>query len=194
MTFDSHDTENHLIAASIKKVEAEQSAWVQLTLIDPVTLGTLAKFPLPKETGVGTGFRPAGAYFFMDKDKRVVIGTKDRTVWVVSHSKDAEGNWSFSHDPKDTYDLTAAIPDVDSIEALQPDWSGRLWFTSKGGVVGTVDTDTGEVKWTWQLRNQGERIVNGHAADERRRCFYRIDPGHVPLRCGQPGKPHHNLA
>jgi hypothetical protein len=166
MTFDSHDTENHLIAASIKKVEAEQTAWVQLTLINPVTLGTLAKFALPKETGVGTGFRPAGSYFFLDKDKRVVIGTKDRTVWVVSHSKDAGGNWSFSHDPKDTYDLTAAIPDGDSIEALQPDWSGRIWFTSKGGVVGTVDMDTGDVKYTWKLRNQGERIVNGHAADE----------------------------
>jgi hypothetical protein len=77
MTFDSHDTENHLIAASIKRVEAEHSAWVELTLINPVTLGTLAKFPLPKETGVGTGFRPAGAYFFLRRSGDV--GSK--TTW-----------------------------------------------------------------------------------------------------------------
>lgn len=158
---------NLLIAASIKVVSAQQTAWVQLTLIDAVTLATLAKFDLPKEAAaIGSGFRPSGAYFYMAQDNRIVIGTRERTVWQVSYSFDSgTGRWSFHHDNEaDTWDLKAAIPEGDSIQALQPDWSGRLWFTSKGGVVGTLDMGTGEVIGYLQLPD--ERIVNGHAAGE----------------------------
>ena len=135
---------------------------LSFTLINPVTLATLAIFPLPKETGVGTGFRPAGAYFFLDKDNRIIIGTKDRTVWVVSHSQYELNKWKF--EKQEEWDLTGTIPEGDSIEALQPDWKGRLWFTSKGGVVGTLDMSTGEVLDSINL--PGERIVNGHASAE----------------------------
>lgn len=165
MTFDS--THNLLIAASIKVVGAQEAAWVQLTLIDAATLATLARFNLPKEpAAIGTGFRPAGAYFYMAQDSRIVIGTRDRTVWLVSYSFDSgTGRWSFHHDNEaDPWDLSAHIPEGDSIQALQPDWSGRLWFTSKGGVVGTLDMGTGQVIGSLQL--PGERIVNGHAAGE----------------------------
>jgi hypothetical protein len=164
MTFDS--TNNLLIAASIKGDVAQGTAWVQLALIDAGTLATLARFDLPKETGVGSGFRPAGAYFYMDNFNRIVIGTKDRTVWLVSYSFDSgAGKWSFHHDNEaNPWDLGSVIPQGDSIEALQPDWSGRLWFTSKGGVVGTLDVGTSQVIGAMQLT--GERIVNSHAAGE----------------------------
>jgi len=164
MTFDSIN--NLLIAGSIKGDVAKGTAWVQLALIDTATLATLAAFDLPKETGVGSGFRPAGAYFYMDNYNRIVIGTKDRTVWLVSYSFDSgTGKWSFHHDNEaNPWDLSADIPQGDSIQALQPDWSGRIWFTSKGGVVGTLDVGTGKVIGSIQL--QGERIVNGHAAGE----------------------------
>lgn len=166
MTFDS--TYNLLIAASIKVVAEQDAAWVQLTLIDAASLATLARFNLPKETGIGIGkgFRPAGAYFYMAQDNRIVIGTKDRTIWLVSYSQDSTTKrWAFHQDNQASpWDLSAAIPEGDSIQALQPDWSGRLWFTSKGGVVGTFDMGTGKVIGSLQL--PGERIVNGHAAGE----------------------------
>jgi hypothetical protein len=158
------DKNGLLVTAPVIMNQAKARAWVQLTLIDPQNLSTLAIFPLPEETISGPGFRPAGSYFFIDKDDRVIIGTKDRTIWVVSHSKDQWGKWSFTHKDTDTWDLTGAIPDGDSIEALQPDWSGRLWFTSKGGVVGTLDMGTGKVLHS--VNHPGERIVNGHAAGE----------------------------
>jgi hypothetical protein len=164
MTFDSAN--DLLIAAAIKVLREEGIAFVQLTLIDTLTLATLAKLDLPKETVTTTGFRPSGAYFYMAEDNRIVIGTKDRTIWLVSYSYDGgTGRWSFHHDNEaDPWDLSVHIPEGDSIQGLQPDWSGLLWFTSKGGVVGTLDMETGEVIGSLQL--PGERIVNGHAAGE----------------------------
>ncbi len=161
MTFDKAN--NLLIAASIKVLREQGIAFVQLTLIDAETLATLARFDLPKETVTGTGFRPAGSYFYMAEDNRIVIGTKDRTIWLVSYSLNGQtGQWSFHHDNEAGWDLSAHIPQGDSIQALQPDWWGLLWFTSKGGVVGTLDMTTGKVIDSLQL--PGERIVNGHAA------------------------------
>lgn len=165
MTFDSSN--NFLMAASIKGSNTEEAAWVQLTLIDATTLATLATFDLPKETfAEGSGFRPAGSYFYVAQDKRIVIGTKYRTIWVVSYAYDSgTAKWSFHHDNEaKPWDLSPVILEGDEIEALQPDWSGRLWFTSKGGVVGTLDMGTGAIIGSVQL--PGERIVNGHAAGE----------------------------
>jgi hypothetical protein len=160
------DKAGYLVAGVIKSRTAEGAAFVQLTLIDPDTLATLAKFELPAETSDEPNFRPAGAYFYVDDRDRVVIGTKDNELWLVSHAQDAGGKWSFVHDPQDTFPLSEAIPAGDELEAVMPDWSGRRWFTSKGGVVGFVDAATGEIRHTDQLKASGERIVNGHAADE----------------------------
>lgn len=186
------DKKGLLLTAPVMMIRAEAKAWVQLTLIDPNDLSTLAVLPLPVETISGPGFRPAGSYFFIDTDDRIIIGTKDRTIWVVSHSEDGSEdgskNWSFNHE--DTWDLSGAIPEGDSIEALQPDWVGRLWFTSKGGVVGTLDMGTGEVLDSIYL--PGERIVNGHASDEKGGVFiastlamYRFD---FESKTGEKGK------
>jgi len=164
ITFDSSN--NLLIAAPVKFLSATATAWVQFTLIDAATLDTLATFDLPGETGADNTFRPAGTYFYMDKSNRIVVGTKDRTVWLISYSYDSgTGKWGFHHDNEaNPWDLSANILEGDSIMALQPDFSGRLWFTSKHGVVGTLDLNTGKVIGSMQLLD--ERIVNGHAAGE----------------------------
>lgn len=86
------------------------------------------------------GFRPAGAYFYSDEQDRTIIGTVDRTIWVVSHKQTADG-WTFSHDA--TWDLTSARPQSDAIETPAPDFAGHIWVTSKNGVVCTVDAETG---------------------------------------------------
>ena len=35
-------------------------------------------------------------------------------------------------------DLSAVVPSNDGIESALPDWSGRIWFVSRQGIVGTV--------------------------------------------------------
>lgn len=173
--FITFDGAGRIVVAAVRFDSADNSAYVQLTLIDPDSLATLARFNLPKESRGETGFRPSGTYFYLDNQDRVVIGTRERTVWVLSHT-------ATSFKLEATYDLTGAIAADDSIEALQPDWSGRVWFTSKGGVVGTLDMETGAVRHTRELQEAGERIVNGHAADEEggvyivsTRAMYRFD-------------------
>jgi hypothetical protein len=151
------DQEGHMIAAAVRVDRSAGTARVLLVLIDPDTLETLAVLPLPVEQiTVARNFRPAGSYFYLDQLGRIIIGTVERTIWVVSHTATA-----FSHDA--TYDLRSIIPADDSIQAVQPDWNGRLWFTTKGGLVGTLDS-SGNPLGTHRL--EGERIANSHATDE----------------------------
>lgn len=160
------DRAGYLVAGVIKFRSADSLAYVQLTLLDPDSLATLATFDLPGESSGEPHFRPAGAYFYLDNEDRVVVGTPDRELWLVTHAQAADGKWSFAHDPQDTFPLSAAIAEDDQLESVVPDWTGRLWFTSKGGVVGFVDTSSGEVRYTDQPKLGGERIVNSHAVDE----------------------------
>lgn len=160
------DQAGYLVAGVIKFRSADQLAYVQLTLIHPDTLATLATFDLPGESTGEAHFRPAGAYFYLDHLDRVVVGTADRDLWLVTHAQGSDGKWFFAHDPQDTFSLAAAIPADDQLQAVVPDWAGRLWFTSKGGVVGLLDGNSGAVRYTDQLKLGGERIVNSHAVDE----------------------------
>ena len=150
--------------------------WMQLVLIDPDTLATLATFDLPSAPVTNMFQLPAGAYMYADNQDRIVAGTQDRRIMVVSHTYTAP----FTFTVERTYDLSGAIPKEDGIQALQPDFTGRLWFTSKGGVVGTLNMKTGNVIGTVAL---GETIENGNAIDETgavylntSRAMYRFDP------------------
>ena len=58
--------------------------------------------------------------------------------------------------------MTAAVPLGDSIVSALPDWSGRIWFVSAAGVVGTVDPASGAVR----SLALGEKIGNSFAVDE----------------------------
>ncbi len=155
MTFDQA---GRIVAGPVMVDPDAETANVRLTLIEPGTLRTLATLDLPKEHESGTDFRPSGTYFYQDEQYRTIIGTAERSIWVVSH--DAS---SFTVDAK--IDLLSVIPTGDKIEALQPDFSGRVWFTSAKGAVGTVDLTTGKILG-WYHMPTGERIVNGHSADE----------------------------
>src|SRR5574338_227978 len=156
------DSAGRLVVSVIRQNGTTGEAWNQLTLRDPVTLDTVATMDLPSEI-IPLGARPAGLYLYQDQQYRIVVGTPLRTVWVVSHTSTA-----FNKDAE--YDLNKnpatdiGIPSNDNIQALQPDFDGRLWFTSDKGVVGTLDMQTGEMLGSIQL--PGERIVNGSAADE----------------------------
>lgn len=148
-----------------------------LRLLDPVTLETLALLVLPPRT-VRPGTTPltdfcAAGYFFLDHRDRGVVSTNTNQVWVVSVSDVP------AFEVERVHDLNAHVPYPDCLVSVLPDWSGRLWFVSKGGVVGTIDAEGGATRSTALA---GEGVFNSFAVDETGgvfivtdRALYRFD-------------------
>jgi hypothetical protein len=166
----------------------------RVVLFDPITLDEISSFDLPPRipnTGGGNPFTDfsGGGYFYLDQSNRAVIPTTTRHLWVVSETNGPLGP-SFSLDRD--YDLTGAVPLGDAIISALPDWSGRIWFVSAAGVVGTVDPASGAV----QSLSLGEKIGNSFAVDETGGVFivsdgamYRFDAtsGGAPgVTCREP--------
>jgi hypothetical protein len=132
-----------------------------LALLDPHTLQTLAAMPLPPRN-VSPGGNPftdfsGGGYFYLDQHDRAVVPTTDRHILVVSIT----GAPGFQVDAD--YDLSGTIPPGEGIVSVLPDWSGRLWFVTRQGLVGTINRATGTVR---AKRLSGEGISNSFAVDE----------------------------
>ena len=131
---------------------------VTLRLLDPATLVSLAEYPLPaRAVGVGNPFQDftGGGYFYLDDRDRAVIPTSDRRILVVA----VTGAGAFELDR--AYDLSGAVAQGDGTVSALPDWSGRIWFATRSGVVGTVDPASGTVR-TLKV----ERIGNSFAIGE----------------------------
>jgi hypothetical protein len=153
----------------------------RVVLLDAHTLDLLATFDLPPRipsTGGGNPFTDfsGGGYYYLDESDRAVIPTSTRHIWVVGQTSGPLGpGFSLVHD----YDLSAAVPLGDSIISALPDWSGRIWFVSAAGIVGTVDPASGTVR----SLSLGEKIGNSFAVDETGGVYivsdgalYRFDP------------------
>lgn len=136
-----------------------------LRVLDPTTLQTLASMNLPVRDAVTTNPTKlftdfsGGGYFYLDDRDRAVISTYDRHILTVE-TADASGN------PKLTVvrnlNLNGTIPRNDKLISALPDWSGRLWFASVRGVVGTVSADGKSVR---SIRT-GEPVGNSFAVDD----------------------------
>jgi hypothetical protein len=132
-----------------------------LALLDPHSLATLAAMPLPLRNpasagGAFTDFS-GGGYFYLDDHDRAVVSTNDHHILVVSIT-DGPG-FTVSGD----YDVSHELATDEGIVSALPDWSGRLWFVSRHGLVGTIDTKSGAVR---TMRLSGEGISNSFAVDE----------------------------
>ncbi|GAB3775779.1 hypothetical protein FB382_004230 [Nocardioides ginsengisegetis] len=132
-----------------------------LEVIDQGSLHPLATKRLPDRPD-GHGTPPwedlcGAAYFYLDDGDRAVVGTTDRHVLVVS-TDDAEGNADLT--TRASHDLSGEIPEDDCLVALVPDWQGRIWWATRGGRVGTVDT-SGRVRAV----DLGEQVANSMAVD-----------------------------
>ena len=131
-----------------------------LDVFDPTTLDKLASMQLPpRSPGGGSPFNDfaGGGYFYLDDRDRAVIPTTSRHLLVVA-VRDAAGGRVRLETERD-YDLTAAVAQGDKIFSALPDFSGRIWFVTSNGVVGTVDPATGTVR----RREMGEPIANSFA-------------------------------
>ena len=149
----------------------------RLLVMDPETLETLGELTLPPRMPGGVSIFndfAGGGYFYLDHRDRAVVPTTTRHVFVVAIGEDAQPV------VETDYDLTAAVPQGDKIISALPDWSGRLWFASTEGVIGTVDPGTGAVR----SLDMGEPVANSFAVDESggvfvvtQKAMYRFDAG-----------------
>jgi hypothetical protein len=151
----------------------------RLVMLDPHTLDLLAVMALPpRSPGVGDPFTEfsGGGYFYLDQSDRVVIPTTNGQIWVVGEISGPTGP-GFALER--TYDLSPYLAEGDKIISALPDWSGRIWFATTEGVVGTVDPATGAVK----VDDLAEPIGNSFSVDRKGgvfivtdRALYRFDP------------------
>lgn len=132
-----------------------------LHVLDRESMRPLVTRRLPDRPDVGK--KPwenlcAGAYFYLDPQDRAVVPTTDRHILELSTS-DSRGHPAL----RVTRDFSVAgeIPASDCLIALMPDWSGRIWFVTQDGRIGTVDPATGQVS----VHALGEEVANSLAVD-----------------------------
>jgi hypothetical protein len=158
----------------------------RLDMFDPHTLELLAEMPLPPRTGGGGG-NPltdfsGGGYFYLDNQDRAVVSTTLRHIWVVGETSGPLGpGFALERD----YDVSLQVPPTDAIISALPDWSGRIWFASVKGIVGTVDPASGAVK-TIDL---AEPIGNSFAVDETGGAFIVSDKAMYRFDAAADGTP-----
>ncbi|MEA2391905.1 MAG: hypothetical protein QOK31_2014 [Solirubrobacteraceae bacterium] len=155
-----------------------------LYMLDPKTLDELAKLDLPgRQPGISTDLFTdfsGGGYFYLDDQDRAVIPTTTRHILVVAETG-AQPGFTIQRD----YDVSGAVPSDDKIISALPDWSGRLWFASMAGIVGTVDPASGTVK----SMDMKEKIGNSFAVDETGAVYIVTDGALYALRAGSDGTP-----
>ena len=153
----------------------------RLVLLDPRTLNELGRMQLPPRIpGSGSIFTDfaGGGYFYLDHRDRAVVPTTTRHVFVVA----VRGNgFQLERD----YDVGGVVPVGDKIISALPDWSGRLWFASVNGVVGTIDPATGAVR----SRDLREPNGNSFAVDDGGGVYIVTDGALYRFDAGRDGSP-----
>lgn len=173
ITFDSN---GHLITACLSLTEAH------LYVLDVDTLDILDVMELPYRLVSLTDLEfPPGSYFYLDENEQIILPVVGNEIWVLAVNEQSQLN--LIH----IFDLKSHIPEDDDINSVLPDFDGILWFTTRNGIVGTLDPDTEVVEI---LELEGELIVNSFAVDETNGVFivsnhalYRFDTdeSHLPI-------------
>jgi hypothetical protein len=163
------------------RIMAYVNRWAEgsyIMLIDPETLDDLAYYALPPQRS-GDLLHPlsdtsGGAYFVLDSEDRVIIADRDNAVQVVQYS-DEEGRFELVW----RYSLQSYVVPVgraplgDRVQMAAPDWEGRLWFTTRYGVVGTITPQSSlvstvelageEIQNSFTIGEDGVYVVTDHA-------------------------------
>jgi hypothetical protein len=149
-----------------------------MMVIDPVTLRPVSQLRLSTRDFAKTA-NPfsdlcGGTYFFLDGQDRAYATTTESAIAEVSVS--AAGKLVGGR----KWPLASHLASGDCLVATGVDWSGRLWWFSQHGTVGTLDRATGAVH-ALQLP-AGEEIYNSVSSDETGGVFivsthqtYRLD-------------------
>lgn len=124
-----------------------QFATPVVTLFDPANASILARLPLTKGGLLG------GVYGYLDDRDRVVVADGAGAILKVAHRRTA-GGWRLFVDER--IDISTHLRG-DAVTGLAPDHTGRIWWITTRGLVGTV---TGTTVATARLP-RGEELGNG---------------------------------
>lgn len=162
----------------------------QMLLIDPSTMEVLASHPLPPRDFSDPLFpyddTSGATYFVLDSEDRILLTDTQNAIQILQYSE-ADGEFVQVH----RYDLSDAVvpmeaPARDHVQMTIPDWSGEhLWFTTRYGIIGTVDRETGRVA---TLDTGGEEIQNSFAVGEDG-VYIVTDHAMYRLSAGTDGQP-----
>ncbi|MEV7182073.1 hypothetical protein [Kitasatospora sp. NPDC093679] len=119
-------------------------------LLDPATGDSIAELTVAKGSLLG------GVYAYLDQLDRLVLVDGERSLLRIGHRRTAAGGPELYL--ASSLALAGAVPEGDSVTGVSPDWQGRVWFATAGGVVGTADDRTGRVRSV--SLPAGERIAN----------------------------------
>jgi len=130
-----------------------------------------------------------GFYMYLDNRDRAVLGDAANHVLQVAHHRGTSGAWAFQ--VTGDWDVTGLVTGhcgsagCDYVESVAPDLSGRIWFSTAGGVVGVVDPATGtahavtlpagEVANSISTATAGVAVASDHAV-----YLLRARPGGTP--------------
>lgn len=136
----------------------------QLLLLDPDTLEVLARYRLPKRSGDSIfnlramlNDTSGGAYFHLDEKYRPALVNAERLLQIFEvTSNDGSLKWKIVKE----IDLNPSLPSDAKVTDAIPDWSGLFWFSTRGGIVGTVNRDAGTIQ---TMTLEGEEIQNALA-------------------------------
>ncbi len=133
-----------------------------MMVIDPVTLDVVDELRI-SERDLASGANPltdicGGTYFFLDPEDHAFATTTDSSIADVAVA--ADGTLTRVRD----WPMASHLAEGDCLVATGVDWSGRLWWFSKQGVVGTLDRASGQVR-TIALP-AGEGIFNSVSSDK----------------------------
>ena len=151
-----------------------------LRLVDPDSLRPVATLELPDRPDGAEDARCASDAAYLDEADRAVVAAGDREVLAVRTAEDGEPHL----DVATTWDLKPWIPYGDCVVALAPDFSGRIWWASAAGLVGTLDPATEQVGVT----DLGEDVRRGLATDEGG-AYVVTDAALHRLEVGRDGSP-----
>jgi hypothetical protein len=126
-----------------------------LRLVDPDSLRPVSTLDLPD---VPDDTACDGEAVYLDATDRAVVATGDRRVLAVRTA--ADGGADLATDAE--WDLKPYVPHGDCLVSVAPDWSGRIWWASHAGLVGTVDPATGQVG----VVDLGEEVDRDVTTDE----------------------------
>jgi len=149
------DAAGRLITVSL------QLTGIELHLLDPETLETLAVAELPPKASFGDN--SGGGYFHLDDRDRVLLAPSDDTLTIYEVVEGEQGpEWRIA----ESHDVSQVLAEGFNIHDVIPDWTGNLWFVTSGNLLGYRDVRTGEL-FTYRLGGDGEVIQNSFAVDEK---------------------------
>lgn len=160
------DRKGRILTTSVAMLNAS------ILLLDPASLAVIAKYELPPRDPTDPLFpyddTSGATYFVLDNRDRLIFADSSNAIQVIKYNDTTQ-----KFDALKRYDLSKVLvpmkaPARDHIQMAIPGWQGRyLWFTSRYGVVGTIDRQTGKVRHiALATDGKGEEIENSFAMAE----------------------------